>query len=53
MLFSWYSGDYCTDAAFAELQPELKANPSIASWLEGAELILSSSADGYLMTSAE
>jgi hypothetical protein len=40
MLFSWYSGDYCTDAAFAEPEPEpeLKANPSIASWPEGASL---------------
>jgi hypothetical protein len=38
MLFSWCSGDYCTDAAFAELEPELKANPSIASWPEGASL---------------
>ena len=23
MLFSWYSGEYCTDPAFAELEPEL------------------------------
>ena len=35
MLFSWYSGDYCTDPAFAELEPELRANPSISSWPEG------------------
>jgi hypothetical protein len=35
MLFSWYSGDYCTDPAFANLEPELRANPSIASWPEG------------------
>jgi phage terminase large subunit-like protein len=35
MLFSWYSGDYCTDAAFAELEPELRANPSISSWPDG------------------
>jgi hypothetical protein len=35
MLFSWYSGDLCTDPAFAELEPELRANPSIASWPEG------------------
>jgi hypothetical protein len=35
MLFSWYSGDYCTDPAFADLEPELRANPSIASWPEG------------------
>jgi hypothetical protein len=35
MLFSWYSGDYCTDPAFAGLEPELRANPSIASWPEG------------------
>jgi hypothetical protein len=36
MLFSWYSGDYCTDAAFAELPPEQRANPSMASWPDGA-----------------
>jgi len=35
MLFSWYSGDYCTDPDFAELEPELRANPSIGSWPEG------------------
>jgi hypothetical protein len=35
MLFSWYSGDYCTDPDFANLEPELRANPSIASWPEG------------------
>lgn len=35
MLFSWYSGDLCTDPAFADLEPELRANPSIASWPEG------------------
>jgi hypothetical protein len=32
MLFSWYSGDYCTDPAFAELPPERRANPSMQSW---------------------
>ena len=36
MLFSWYSGDYCTDRAFAELLPELRANPSMSSWPDGA-----------------
>ena len=35
MLFSWYSGDYCTDPAFAELEPELRANPSLSSWPDG------------------
>lgn len=35
MLFSWYSGDYCSDPAFADLEPELRANPSIASWPDG------------------
>lgn len=35
MLFSWYSGDYCSDPAFADLEPELRANPSISSWPEG------------------
>jgi hypothetical protein len=32
MLFSWYAADYCTDEAFANLSPEGRANPSIASW---------------------
>ena len=32
MLFSWYSGDYCTDPAFADLDPERRANPSMDSW---------------------
>jgi hypothetical protein len=36
MLFSWYSGDFCTDPAFAELPPERRANPSMASWPDGA-----------------
>jgi hypothetical protein len=35
MLFSWYSADLCTDAEFAELPPEQRANPSMASWPEG------------------
>jgi hypothetical protein len=39
MLFSWYSGDYCTDPDFAVLEPELRANPSIASWSEGRDYI--------------
>jgi hypothetical protein len=39
MLFSWYSGDKCTDPAFAELPPEQRANPSMASWAEGAAYI--------------
>ena len=39
MLFSWYSGDYCTDPDFADLPPEQRANPSMASWAEGAAYI--------------
>jgi hypothetical protein len=35
MLFSWYSGDYCTDPAFADLPPEQRANPSMSSWPDG------------------
>lgn len=35
MLFSWYSGEYCTDPNFAELEPERRANPSMGSWPEG------------------
>jgi hypothetical protein len=36
MLFSWYSGDRCTDPNFANLPPEQRANPSMASWPDGA-----------------
>ena len=36
MLFSWYSADFCTDPAFANLPPDERANPSMASWPEGA-----------------
>ena len=39
MLFSWYSGDYTTDPDFAELPPEQRANPSMASWPGGAEYL--------------
>jgi hypothetical protein len=35
LLFSWYSGDYCSDPAFAELPPEQRANPSMTSWPDG------------------
>src|SRR5262249_15088879 len=31
MLFSWYSGDYCTDTAFDELEHELRAHTSHSS----------------------
>jgi hypothetical protein len=34
MLFSWYSGEYCTDPAFADLPPEQRANPSMPSWYD-------------------
>jgi hypothetical protein len=34
MLFSWYSGDYCSDPDFASLPPEQRANPSMPSWSE-------------------
>jgi hypothetical protein len=30
--FSWYSGDFCTDRAFADAEPEARANPSMTSW---------------------
>src|SRR5271170_472428 len=39
MLFSWYSGDRCTDSAFVDLEPEERANPSMASWPDGAEYL--------------
>jgi hypothetical protein len=32
MMFSWYGGDFTTDPALAEAEPELRANPSLASW---------------------
>jgi len=32
MFFSWYGGDFTTDAAFADATPEQRANPSMASW---------------------
>jgi hypothetical protein len=35
MLFSWYSGELCTDPAFANLPSEQRANPSMDSWPEG------------------
>ncbi|MFY9836766.1 MAG: hypothetical protein WAK55_09900 [Xanthobacteraceae bacterium] len=35
MLFSWYSGSFCTDPDFANLEPELRANPSMSSWKDG------------------
>lgn len=35
MLFSWYSGDYCSDPKFADLPPEQRANPSMTSWPDG------------------
>ena len=41
LLFSWYSTDHCTDPAFADLPPERRANPSMASWPDGT---------GYLET---
>lgn len=35
MFFSWYGGDFTTDPAFADLPPEQRANPSMASWADG------------------
>ena len=32
MFFSWYGGDFTTDAALADAEPEHRANPSIASF---------------------
>jgi len=36
LLFSWYAADFTTDPAFADLPPEQRANPSIASWGDSA-----------------
>jgi hypothetical protein len=38
MFFSWYSGDYTTDPALADADPERRANPSIASF--GADYLV-------------
>ena len=32
MFFSWYGGDFTTDPALADSEPERRANPSMASW---------------------
>ncbi len=32
MFFSWYGGDFTTDAALADAEPERRANPSMSSW---------------------
>lgn len=34
MFFSWYAADYTTDPAFAEADPETRANPSRDSWAD-------------------
>jgi hypothetical protein len=39
MLFSWYSGDYCTDEKFADLPPLQRANPSLESWIDGEKYL--------------
>ena len=38
--FSWYSGSYTTDPAFADLDPEARANPSMSSWPEGRDYLV-------------
>lgn len=32
MFFTWYAGDFTTDPALQDAPPEVKANPSMASW---------------------
>lgn len=32
MFFSWYAGDFTTDPALVDAEPEERANPSMASW---------------------
>jgi hypothetical protein len=39
MLCAWHSADWCTDPQFAELEPELRANPSIGAWPEGRDYL--------------
>lgn len=38
MFFSWYAGDFTTDPALAEADPEARANPSRASWQDAGYL---------------
>jgi hypothetical protein len=38
LLLSWYAADFSTDSATAELTPETRANPSMASWGNDAYL---------------
>ena len=38
MYFSWYGGDFTTDPALADADPETRANPSAASWGNGGYL---------------
>jgi len=38
MLFSWYSASFTTDPAFANAPPEVRANPSMASWGDASYL---------------
>ncbi|HKD93049.1 MAG TPA: hypothetical protein VKB56_14145, partial [Terriglobales bacterium] len=39
LLFSWYSGDLCTDPKFADLPPLERANPSLPSWPDGLQYL--------------
>jgi hypothetical protein len=32
LLFSWYGGDFSTDASLSDAEPEQRANPSMVSW---------------------
>lgn len=38
MFFSWYAADFTTDPAYAEADPESRANPSRSSWEESGYL---------------
>jgi hypothetical protein len=38
MYFSWYAGDFTTDASLKDAEPEVRANPSIASF--GADYLV-------------
>jgi hypothetical protein len=38
MLFSWYGGDFTTDADFEHLSPAERANPSMAAWADAGYL---------------
>jgi hypothetical protein len=52
MLFSWYSGDYCTDPTFAELEPVGADDKSVMRWFILAVALLLDPAAVVLLIAA-